>query len=148
MRLLDNKDFIIEGNILKPKLSGDSLILFFGKNCIHCPLLKESFKELEKHIGDTNIQLGIINLTLYKDVVHLSQATTTPIKYVPLILFYIDGIPYKEFSGNGTVENLINFIIEVQNKKQQQQPPLVIDDNVKPLSKKVCYLNYESAYGS
>ncbi len=37
-------------------------------------------------------------------------------RYVPLIIFYINGTPFKEFGGNYTEDNLRQFVKEVSIK--------------------------------
>lgn len=156
MRLLDSKDFVVERHasdpqkfILKPKLEGDSLVLFFGTNCKFCPALKAALSELK--LDDRfKVQLAMVNLTIYSELVQLSQKTTTPIKYVPLILYYSNSIPYKQFDGNGTIENLTKFITDVYILSKTPPPdaaPKPLEQEIQQLtSKKVCYLNFESAY--
>ncbi len=36
---------------------------------------------------------GTVNVSLQPELAELSQQTTTPIRYVPLIIFYINGTP-------------------------------------------------------
>ncbi len=114
MLYLDKADFILSqpppsNNQEKKKNSKNritnsfSLIMFSGNNCTYCQELKPIFKKLVGTIP--NCQIGTVNVSLQPELAELSQQTTTPIRYVPLIIFYINGTPFKEFGGNYTEDN-------------------------------------------
>jgi thiol-disulfide isomerase/thioredoxin len=171
MLYLDKADFVIgqppvqngqNGNkqqspskmILKNKITnGFSLIMFSGNDCVHCKELKPVFEKLVGTIQ--NCQIGTVNVSLQPGLAELSQQTTTPIRYVPLVLFYINGTPFKEFGGNYTEANLRQFVKEVSAKAYQLMGQTGSNTESgeisqysigKPVSKRVCYLNFESAY--
>ncbi len=62
-----------------------------------------------------NCQIGTVNVSLQPEL-RIITTTTTPIRYVPLISFYINGTPFKEFGGNYTEDNLRQFVKEVSIK--------------------------------
>ncbi len=100
-----------------------------------------------------NCQIGTVNVSLQPELAELSQQTTTPIRYVPLIIFYINGTPFKEFGGNYTEENCKTFVKEVSIKAYEiigtpQQEEGSISHTVleRRCSKRVCYLNFDNAY--
>jgi hypothetical protein len=49
---------------------------------------------------------------VHKGVVQKSQSTITPITHVPLIILYVNGVPYIEYRGPYQFEALRNFILE------------------------------------
>lgn len=152
---LEPDDFLVnqtpeKKNVLKNKIKNFSLLLFSGNNCTYCDEVKPIFQKLVGNLP--NCQVGIFNVSLYPDFVNLSQQTTTPITYVPYILFYINGIPFKEFGGNYTENNLKQFVHEVSKKASELTPGKVGTGKVsehsvgKALTKQVCYLNFKNAY--
>jgi thioredoxin-like negative regulator of GroEL len=166
MLYLDKADFIISKPpgenvqnklILKNKITNSfSLIMFSGNDCDYCKELKPIFQKLVGTIS--NCQIGTVNISLQPDLAKLSQQTTTPIRYVPLVLFYINGTPFKEFGGNYTEANLRQFVNEVSlkafeimglQKNGQPEDGEISKHSVgKAISKKVCYLNFDNAYNA
>ncbi len=158
---LDNNDFVVSPgpsstskNVLKNIITNSfSLILFYtsGDKCEYCPIVKKLFPRLVGKIS--NCQIGMINISQYPKIHEMSVDTTTPIKFVPLIIFYVNGTPFKEFGGNYTEEDLKQFANEVSKLAfKAREGGLPEADKIsehsvgKPNSKKVCYLNYEDAY--
>ena len=167
MLYLDKADFVLGQQppqknggsekklILKNKITNSfSLIMFSGNDCDYCKELKPVFQKLVGTIP--NCQIGTVNVSLQPGLAELSQQTTTPIRYVPLILFYINGTPFKEFGGNYTEANLRQFVKEVSAKANEimgLQGSFNADDGEiskhsvgKAVSKRVCYLNFDNAY--
>lgn len=159
---LESNDFVVTpGNpekdksaptqsVLRNKITKSfSLILFYtsGDKCQYCPGVKQLFPRLVGKVS--NCQVGMINVSLYPQIYQMSQSTTTPIEFVPLIIFYVNGVPFKQFGGNYTEENLLKFATEVSKLAYtsavsgEEIPEYTIG---RPLSKKVCYLNFENAY--
>ena len=66
-------------------------------------------------------QFAILNVSQNKSCVVLSQKTTTPIKYVPYIVLYIDGKPAISYKGPYSIEEIRNFILNVSRDLQQKQ---------------------------
>ncbi len=67
--------------------------MFSGNNCTYCQELNLFLKKLVGTIP--NCQIGTVNVSLQPELAELSQQTTTPIRYVPLIIFYINGTPLR-----------------------------------------------------
>jgi thioredoxin-like negative regulator of GroEL len=159
---LDNGDFEIkpqqEGDALHTKLTGFSLILFYSTQCTHCKTLVPVFKQLPTAIG--GCQFAMMNVSNNKETVLSSQKTITPIKYVPLVMLYIDGKPVSQHSGAHTIEAISEFVIEATKKfagtkEDNIQAPPTLDDIpaysiARPSNKKgnKCYLNCTDSYCS
>jgi thioredoxin-like negative regulator of GroEL len=125
------------------------LVLFYGRDCKYCPAAKKVFDNIQNSLGleDREIELGMVNLTLHETLPAMSQTSTLPIKYVPLIVYYQNGVPLKEFKGEVTEENIIKFLKTVMAQKPDAHPkPPQLEDAFQPLSKKVCYLDWADAY--
>lgn len=157
MLFLDKDDFVLtKSNPSKPSILKNridktfSLIMFSGNDCVYCKELKPIFKKLVGTVA--NCQIGTVNVSLNPSLINISQQSTTPIKYVPLILFYVNGFPFKEFGGNYTEDNLRQFIKEVSDKAYEfaeegkQHNKISVHSIGIPVSKRVCYLSFEKAY--
>jgi thiol-disulfide isomerase/thioredoxin len=161
---LTSEDFQIQrgskGSILCTNIQGFSLVLFYSTQCEHCQSLIPIFKRLPGSVG--GCQFGMINVSHNKQCVLSSRETIAPIKVVPYIVLYINGIPYMRYNGPHDAREIGKFIIEVAQKVQNKDN-LVKDDRVKenkeggipdytighPLkgNDKVCYLEFDEAYG-
>lgn len=159
---LDSDEFNIQkglkGDILCHQIPGFSLVLFYSTFCGHCQNLLPIFKKLPGTIG--GCQFGVVNVSINKRCVEMSQRTVTPIKYVPYILFYINGKPFMNYKGPQEEEEIRRFVLEVANnvhKKQQfssekvkesQEDGLPAYSIGKPIqgNDKVCYLDFVKAY--
>jgi hypothetical protein len=99
-------------------------------------------------------------------ITRMSLSTLTPIKYVPLLLLYYNGIPIKEFipdevNVNSNVEKLNNFLMQESDNMKTlllggasntttpaQNNPVPYSAGIPGNRKRVCYLPYETAYPS
>ncbi len=61
--------------------------MFSGNNCTYCQELKPIFKKLVWN--NSQLPIGTVNVSLQPELAELSQQTTTPIRYVPLIIFIL-----------------------------------------------------------
>jgi len=148
-----------KGNILCHSIPGFSLILFYSTQCVHCQNLIPIFKKLPGTIG--GCQFGMINVSSNRTCVRMSQNTISPITYVPYIVLYIEGRPFMRYQGPHDSGEIRRFVFEVAQKVQNKQKfsadkvqedprggipaytighPLYGDD-------KVCYLDFDEAYG-
>ena len=161
---LSTEDFHIakgtKGDIMCHSIPGFSLILFYSTQCGHCQNLIPIFKRMPGTIG--GCQFGMINVSSNKACVRLSKNTVAPITYVPYIVLYINGRPFMLYKGPHDSNEIRRFIVEVAQKVQNKQKfsneqvkedprggipeysighPLYGDDD------KVCYLEFDDAYG-
>jgi len=149
-----------KGPILATNIQGFSLILFYSTQCSHCKTLIPIFKGLPGTVG--GCQFGMINVSHNKQCVLLSRETIAPIKVVPYIILYINGKPYMRYHGPHDKKEIGRFIVEVAQKFQKNEnfvkDKRVKDDPTgipaytigKPLygpDAKVCYLEFDNAYG-
>ena len=151
----------VKGNIMCTNIQGFSLILFYSTECSHCQSLIPIFKRLPGSVG--GCQFGMINVSCNKQCVIMSRDTIAPIKVVPYIVLYINGKPHMRYNGPYISEEIGRFIVEVARNVQTQEN-FVKDERVKedprggipaytighPLcgpDSKVCYLDFDDAYG-
>lgn len=104
-------------NILYHEIRGLSLVLFYSNQCRFCQQSLPVFKRLPDIVN--GCQFGMINVSMNKSVLMKSMDTITPIKYVPLIILYINGRPYMRYDGPHTENDLRQFILEVSNSIQE-----------------------------
>lgn len=153
-----------KGNILCHAIQGFSLVLFYSTQCEHCQELIPIFKKLPGTLG--GCQFGIINVSSNKKCIMMAKETVVPITYVPYIILYIDGKPYMAYDGPHDANEIKRFVLEVsksvsakqqfssENVKKDRRgggiPAYCIGQPLKGnahISDKVCYLNFDDAYG-
>ncbi|MCH9716131.1 MAG: thioredoxin family protein [Gammaproteobacteria bacterium] len=160
---LNSDDFNVQagtkGRILCNPIPGFSLVLFYSNQCQHCKTLIPIFKSLPGSMG--GCQFGLINVGSNMDVVRKSKGTVTEIKYVPLVILYVNGKPFMRYAGKHKKDDLMKFIVQM-SKRVQTKTTFANDKNVKedprggipaytighPLigEDDVCYLEFEKAY--
>jgi hypothetical protein len=168
---LNADDFNVQtgtkGKIMCIPIPGFSLVLFYSTQCKHCKQLVPIFKRLPGSIS--GCQFGMLNVGTNMKVAAKSKGTITEIKYVPLILLYINGKPFMRYAGKYDRDEIIKFVVSmskrVQNnqtftKKQSGKPDPNIKEDPrggipafsigKPLKGDgrldICYLEFQNAY--
>jgi thioredoxin-like negative regulator of GroEL len=148
------------GNLLCINMDGLSLVMFYSTKCDHCHTLMPVYKQLPNTVSGCKICM--INVSNNKQVVSMSKDTLAPLTYVPFIILYVNGKPFMRYDGPHDLGELQRFIVEVSKKVSSQQfmkQEEEEDEEEKPEenipaysvgrpygAKKVCYLNYDSAY--
>lgn len=159
---LQSDDFSIQkgqkGDILCNSIRGISLILFYSPSCPFCQNLIPVFKRLPGQLG--GVHFGMINVSNEPEVIKMSKYTISPIKYVPLIILFINGKPFIRYETEKlpTEEEIKNFIIDVVGKIQTKEK---FHENEKKTDKKIpgfsigypligfdddAYLDFQEAY--
>ena len=77
------------------------------------------FKKLPGQLG--GCQFGMINVSMQKNIIAMSKATISEIKYVPLIILYVAGKPFIRYDGPHDENEIKRFILEVSNKIQSKE---------------------------
>lgn len=121
-----------------------SIILYYSNNCEYCPTIKAVFTSLAQKIRGCKV--GLVHADSNQPLIEASHKTTTPINYVPLILFYHKGVPVRDYVGEYAEQNLIKFIQECMDKFKATDVEMSKFSIGKPKTKDVCYLSYEKAY--
>lgn len=122
---LSSNDFYIstpEGNEqpkLCNKLKGLSLVYFSSNQCDHCDTFQPLFESMPQVIG--GCYFATINVSNFNQVVKASEKTTTPIKYVPYLILYLNHIPFMKYDGVREVNAIKTFIIEVSSRLHSNQ---------------------------
>lgn len=168
IHFLSADDFSIaptnSGTVLKNRLRGFSFVMFYSDKCRFCPIIKPYFKDLASKFPGTNF--AMVNISNNLSVVQMSKPTITPIKYVPLMIFYNEGIPLYKYEGptdETSYKQLFDFLKEIHaslsntrkfhdasNPQGAPQPPPIPAYLIcKPHGddpEGVCFLDMESAY--
>jgi thiol-disulfide isomerase/thioredoxin len=116
--------------VLGINLRGPVLVWFGTSDCRHCKAFAPHYQTLLNDPEFKNNQyrrpIVITKIDLQEpqneSVGKLSMTTTTPMKSVPVFLFYYDGIPLYKFSGSSfTAEQIKNFVFTSLDKVLQTQ---------------------------
>jgi thioredoxin-like negative regulator of GroEL len=127
-----------------------SITMFYTDECDQCNIIKPI---LLRYIGHPTIQICMVNV--YDDdsvkLIEMSADTTTPLRHVPLIIFYVNGTPFKKFDGQYTSQDFAKFVTDVLQEAASVQNIAELSDIPaytigKPNSAKVCYLTFQKAY--
>lgn len=108
------------------KMRGLSFIYFSSNNCKFCDEFLPVFKSLPKVIGGCHF--GTINVSNNMNIVKASMKSTTPIKYVPYCIMYIDGVPFMRYDGTRNIEQIKTFVFEIAGRLQRKSGPVVRDE--------------------
>ena len=120
---LQTDDFSIQkgqkGPILCHSIRGISLVLFYSINCQYSRELIPIFKRLPGQLG--GCQFAMINVSAQKNIIGMSKATISEIKYVPLMILYVAGKPFVRYDGPHQESEIKRFIFEVSSKIQTKE---------------------------
>ena len=159
---LSSDDFTVvrgqNGKILVHTIPGFALILFYSTQCEHCKSLIPIFKDLPGTLG--GCQFGMINVSINRETISMSQDTISPIRYVPFILLYIDGKPYMKYQGPYDGREIGRFVFEVSQKLQNKakfSPDVTVKEEARRIPEyttghpligmdDVTYLEFQEAY--
>ena len=115
---LSSEDFCVgkskKGDMLCTNVRGYSLLLIYSTMCVHCKELIPLFKKLPSIVH--NCHFAMVNISVNKCIVKMSNDTIMPIKYVPIIFFCVDGKPFMKYTGPSDINELGRFIVEITQK--------------------------------
>jgi hypothetical protein len=135
-------------------IQGFSVLLFYSTQCVHSQKAFPIFRKLPEIVN--GCQFGLVNVSTNRQLIQLTQQTTTPIRYVPLIILYINGRPYMKYTGAITEPAIRQFVIDVSKSvhesgfakvaKQKGVPSYCVGQ---PLcgEDEVCYLEFNPKEG-
>lgn len=156
---LNGRDFVME--ILKDAKvmcckgkSTYNLVLIYSTRCKFCGDMLNVFKTLP---GSLNCQFSIMNIDMNKQFLRDSEGTINRIRHVPLVILYINSIPYSIYDGPANAREILRFITEISktvNATQSFSAKKHINKTKKvyqyyiPKSEEVCYLEIDDAYNA
>ncbi len=124
LSFLTGDDFsVVEGPNGRPimvhQFRGLSMVMFYSNSCSHCQTLLPVFKELPKVVNGAHFALA--NVSSNKSIVAKARSTNTPIEYVPLVIFYVDGAPFAQYTGEHNLQAIVGFIKEMAQRARSRQ---------------------------
>lgn len=103
------------GRILRLKqIPGFSFVMFKTDRCPHCTNFLPTFQSLARR--DQRVRFFIANVDRYKNIVGMAQTTNTPIKGVPMFIFYVNGMPKAKYNGKHVEGNVLQFLSSMVDK--------------------------------
>lgn len=118
---LGTDDFFVHNGALCTELSGFSMLFFYSSQCQHCQKFGPLFQELPKQV--MRCSFGMINVGKNKRIVNVAQNTSTPITFVPLIIMYVNGVPFAQYSGEYTQASIQRFIYTMSTRAREENFP-------------------------
>lgn len=154
---LTTNDFTLDKvenvSILCHEIKGISFILFYSTQCVYCQQLIPIFKKLPDIINGCHF--GMINVSMNKNLVQMSMETILPIRYVPILVLYVNGHPYMRYDGPPNENGIRRFILEASNSIQESGFTKISKEKGIPAytignplygEGNVCYLEFDEAY--
>lgn len=135
---LNSEHFTIQqskqGNILCHNIEGISLVLFYVPGDINCVNIFKTFKGLPGTLN--GCQFAVMNVELNNKYVSMSRETVEPIKYIPLVLLYKDGVPVMRYEGKYDTNSIRRFVID--NKRNREFVSEPTHEEQKPSRPEYC----------
>lgn len=139
------------------KVPGICFVFFYSKSCEYCKNLISSFKTLPGKINGVNFAMANISADNSR-ILQMSQASTTPIQYVPYLALYVNGQYYIEYKGSKSIDHILRAIHEIVGKinsgrefvngqvqKSEHGANVYYDGSDD--SEERCVMTYDEAYG-
>ena len=102
------------GKLLYNNIARYSVVLFYAPSCEFSVPYLNIFKSLPGNIGGCTF--GIANIQKHMAIVKESKATISPIEFVPLVIYYVDGRPFMKYNGDAVCDQIVSFICDVTKK--------------------------------
>jgi thiol-disulfide isomerase/thioredoxin len=96
--------------------TGMTLVLFYTNECPYCEEVLKVFKQLPNRMN--GCLFAMINLTIHREIIDISQQTIAPITYVPDLILYVNGSPFVRYDGNPNTDSILQFINEINKQIQ------------------------------
>jgi thiol-disulfide isomerase/thioredoxin len=152
------------GSVLKNKVRGLSFVMFYSNQCKFCHIIMPFFKDLANKFPGTIF--AMVNISNNLNLIHASKKTITPIKYVPLMIFYKYGMPIYKYEGQTdetSYKQLFEFLKEIHDSLSNTRafhttqaapsapptpsiPPYLICKPFGDDPEGVCFLDLDNAY--
>lgn len=112
---------------------GMSFVMFKTNNCGYCTRFMPIFQNMSRK--EQRVRFFIADVGTYRSIVGLGQYTNTPIKGVPMFVFYVNGMPKSKYFGKQEEGAVLAFLNKMINEfashvstnfvpqQQPQRPP-------------------------
>ena len=118
-----------KGSLLYNNIRHYSVVLFYATTCEYCKPYLQIFKKLPGNVAGCTF--GITNIQSNMSIVALSRQTISPIDFVPLIIYYVDGRPFMKYNGEADGTQIVEFIVDVTEKLGANTKSKFYEDRVK-----------------
>lgn len=122
---LSSRNFSVSGTTKKTMnllgVQGQALVFFKADNnrCKGSAAFEPEFLRLA---SNNNMFYGIANVSEFREIPMMAKNTNTPILAVPLVIYYIEGVPKVKFNAQSlTIKNITSSIAKIQDEMHQQQ---------------------------
>lgn len=124
-QLTDNYFESPDGKVMYLKMQGVVFVLFKSPTCHYCTEAMNSFQQLAR--TENKLKFAIVDVSKYRNIIRTAINSTTPIKNVPTLIFYVNGRPQANYKGPRDVMSIKQFLnkifTDLQMQPQQGQPP-------------------------
>ena len=121
---LNDKDFstktVSSGVVITTRITNISVVMFYSPKCQYSRDLMPLFRKLPTTLS--GCIFAIANISKYPNIVNISRTTKMPIRYVPLLILFVNGLPYMEYKGEYTIDNIKQFILDTSNSVYNNIP--------------------------
>ena len=97
------------------RIAGITVVFFYSISCPICKGLFNDFKFLPQKVNGVNFAVANVSANQMR-LQKMSEASFTPIRYVPYIVFYVNGKFYLEYRGPKNIESIAKASYEIANK--------------------------------
>lgn len=111
-------------NELRLRLPGPFVVLFEMSNCSLCTT--QAIPAINALSRDMNgsPKFGMIDVGRHRDIASSSLNSSTPVKSVPHIIFYVDGKPYALYKGAIDYNSIQSFVIKIMQNLAVSAPAM------------------------
>lgn len=96
------------------------VVFFYSVSCPICKTLINEFKSLPGKVQGVNFALANVSANNMR-IQQMSEASQTPIRYVPYIVVYIEGKYYLEYRGPKNIDSIARAAYEIAMKIRSGQ---------------------------
>lgn len=117
-----------KGSLLYNNIRHYSAVLFYATTCDFCKPYIEIFKKLPGNVAGCTF--AITNIQSNMNIVQMAKQTISPIEFVPLIIYYVDGRPFMKYKGDAHCKQIVQFIVDVTEKLSSNAKSKFYEDKI------------------
>jgi hypothetical protein len=102
------------------RIPGITVVFFYSISCKVCSGLLNAFKSLPGKVNGVNFAVANVSIN-HMRIQQMSEASVTPIRYVPYIVIYVNGKYYLEYRGPKNIDSIARAVYEIAMKVQSGQ---------------------------
>lgn len=106
--LTDANFQLVGGKSLRNNLQRLSFVLFKTDSCQYCQQLVPIFRQLAQQ--EMRVTWAIADIGRYRNIIGMARNSTTPIRAVPMLVFYVNGVPNANYKGEKSANGILSFL--------------------------------------